>query len=177
MRCLFFLLFEDYVDAQRGLSQAVKDELERFARNLGDAGAVVLPFPGDAPATHRNVLDKDWSEAEKGELRQTPAVLMIDQDFDAFNPRQHSWVLFHFDRGEDTAYASKLRSLLKQLSDAVVQADADAFAIVRQAMRSEAIDRASRSFKVEPGAFGVSIDLRQAFSALKEYLRGVKRGA
>jgi len=45
MKCSFFLLFEDYVDAQRGLSQSVRDELERFARNLGHAGAVVLPFP------------------------------------------------------------------------------------------------------------------------------------
>ncbi|HWI18701.1 MAG TPA: hypothetical protein VNT81_13195 [Vicinamibacterales bacterium] len=79
---------------------------------------------------------------------------MIDQNFDDFNPREHSWVLFHFNRGEDTAYASKLRSLSKQLSDAVVSTDTDAFAIVRHALRSEAIDRASRSFKLEPGASG-----------------------
>jgi len=144
-RCLFFLLFEDYVEAQRGLSQAVKDELERFARNLGDAGAVVMPFPGDAPATHRNVLDRDWSEAERREIRRTPAILMIDQDFDDFDPRRHPWVLFHFDRCDDAAYASKLRSLLKQLSDAVASAEIDAFSLVGGAIRSDAIAKASSS--------------------------------
>lgn len=176
MKCLFFLLFEDYIEAQRGLSQAVKDELERFARNLGDVGAVVLPFAGDAPMTHRSVLDKNWSDAEKQELRLTPAILMVDQDFDDFDPHQHSWVLFHFDRADDPSYASKLRSLLKQLSDAVASTDMDAFAIIGQAIRSEAIAKASNSFKLEPGAFGVSIDLRSGFDALKQYLRGAKSG-
>jgi hypothetical protein len=66
-KCLFFLLFEDYIDAQRGLPEEVKAELERFARNLGDHGALVTPFPGDAPATHVSVLDKRWTEEEQRE--------------------------------------------------------------------------------------------------------------
>lgn len=172
-RCLFFLLFEDYIDAQRGLSDDVKAELERFARNLAGAGALVAPFPGDAPTTQRNVLDKPWSEAELRELRQTPAMLMIDTDFDDFDPRRHSWVLFHFDRSTyDNAYAAKLRSLLEKIVAATSDLDANPFSVVEDAMRSDAVARASKAFKLEPGAFGVSIDLRTGWGALKEYLRG-----
>ncbi len=172
-RCLFFLLFEDYIDAQRGLSDLVKAELERFARNLGNAGAVVAPFPGDAPATQTSVLDKGWSDEEKRELRQTPAMLMIDTDFDEFDPRSHSWALFHFDRSSsyDGAYAAKLRSLLEKLVAATSNQNADPFAVVRDAMRNEAVASASKMLKLEPGAFGVSIDLRAGWIALKQYLR------
>jgi hypothetical protein len=170
-KCLFFLLFEDYLEAQRGLSEAVKNELERFARNLGDAGAVVMPFPGDAPTTRRHVLDKPWSEAELHEIRQTPAILMIDKDFDEFDPHRHPWVLFHFDRAEDATYAARFRSLLEKLTNALTANDGDAFALVRAAVRHDVIAKASKSFRVQPGAFGVSIDLRAAWDALKEYLR------
>jgi hypothetical protein len=172
-RCLFFLLFEDYIDAQRGLSDEVKAELERFARNLGDFGALVAPFPADAPTAHISILDKQWSEGEKIELRQTPAMLMIDTDFDAFDPRRHSWMLFHFDRSShyDGAYAPKLRSLLAKIVAATSDREPDPFAVVRSAMRNEAVARAAKVFKLTPGAFGVSVDLRAGWTALKEYLR------
>ncbi|HEX6745911.1 MAG TPA: hypothetical protein VF092_01250 [Longimicrobium sp.] len=172
-RCLFFLLFEDYIEAQHGLSDQVRTELERFARNLGNAGAVVIPFPGDAPATHTSVLEKGWTEKEILELRQTPAMLMIDTDFDEFDPRHHSWVLFHFDRSSsyDGAYAPKLRSLFNQIAAAASNGEADPFAIVQASMRTDAIARASKIVKLEPGAFGFSIDLRAGWAALKQYLR------
>ena len=36
MRYLFFLLYEDYIDAQTQFAQELDLFLERFARNLGD---------------------------------------------------------------------------------------------------------------------------------------------
>jgi len=42
VRCLFFLLYEDYIAAQSGLSEPVRQEIERFARNMGEFGAVEL---------------------------------------------------------------------------------------------------------------------------------------
>ena len=47
MRCLFFLLYEDYIETQTQFARELDLELERFARNLGDRGAVVRPFLGD----------------------------------------------------------------------------------------------------------------------------------
>jgi hypothetical protein len=170
---LLFLLFEDYIDAQRGLPQAVRDELERFARNSKDAAAVVMPFPADAEATRRSILDKPWSDAERAEVRQTPAILMVDRDFDEFDPGAHPWVLWHFDRSDDATYAARVRSFLQKLLEALGNND-DAFALIRDALRNEAVAKASKSFKFEPGAFGVSFDLRTGWDAMKEYLRGRK---
>ena len=170
-RCLFFLLFEDYIEAQRGLHGDVKDELERFARNLGDSGAVVLPFPADASDTHQQVLQKGWTEDEQRELRKTPAVLMIDTDFAQFDPRTHSWILYHFDRAPDHTYAAKLRSLLDKLSEAAGSED-DPFSLVGDAVRRDSLAGSAKVFKLEPGAFGISVDLRAGWDVLKHYLRG-----
>ena len=39
-RCLFFLLFEDYIETQYQFVRELEPHLERFARNLGDSGAL-----------------------------------------------------------------------------------------------------------------------------------------
>jgi hypothetical protein len=89
LRCLFFLLFEDYIEAQHGFSKELNLEIERFARNMGNFGAIVAPFAGDVPAVQQSILDKSWSPSELDLVRNTPAMLMIDKDFDEFDPRIH----------------------------------------------------------------------------------------
>ncbi len=157
LRCLFFLLFEDYIEAQAGFSNEVTQELERFARNMANFGAVVKPFAGDVAATRKSILDKRWSERELELLRNTPAMLMIDRDFDEFDPQNHPWVLFHFGRGNQDA--AKIRSLLEKISDAVRTEVSDPFEIVRSALRESAISAASQVIQVKPGVFGISIDV------------------
>lgn len=170
VRCLFLLLFEDYIEAQSGLSQELKLEIERFARNMANFGAVVTPFTGDAEETHASVGDKHWSPRERELLHNTPAMLMIAEDFDAFDPRAHSWVLFHFGRHSDQD-AGQFRSLLQKISDAVASQDGNPFELVREALRRQRIRAASKAIELRPGVFGISIDLRLAWSALKEFLR------
>lgn len=173
-RCLFFLLFEDYIEAQRGLPAQVNSEIERFARNLGDAGAVVTPFAGDAPAARESVLEKPWRDDQLNEVRQTPAMLMIDRDFDEFHPRHDPWVLFHFGRQFDAEVPAKIRSLFQKVAEATADPEADPFAVLREALRDDAIASASKAFRLEPGVFGVSVDLRQCWGSLKEHLRQQK---
>ncbi len=173
-RCLFFLLFEDYIEAQRGLPAEVNAEIERFARNLGDAGAVVTPFAGDAPAARESILDKPWRQDQLDEVRRTPAMLMIDRDFDDFDPQHDPWVLFHFGRQFEPEVPVKIRTLFQHVAAATSDPEADPFAVLRGALRDDAIGAASRAFRLEPGAFGVSVDLRQCWASLKEHLRQQK---
>jgi hypothetical protein len=169
-RCLFFLLFEDYIDAQAGLSKDLDLELERFARNMGNFGAVVRPFPGDVRTTRNNILDKPWTKTQRESVQNTPAMLMIDKDFDQFDPRNHPWVLFHFGRG-GSQDAEKFRSLLEKVCDAIATEDRNPFDIVRRSLRNAVIKDASKTVQLKPGIFGISIDLRTAWSSMKDYLR------
>ena len=116
-RCLFFLLFQDYIEAENGFSKEVAMELEQFARDLGDFGFVVKPFTGDISAINSNIIDKRWTEEERYKLKRTPALLMIDRDFDDFDPSQDRWALIQLDTSIQSA--AKLRSLLGQIADTV----------------------------------------------------------
>ncbi|MGH7791383.1 MAG: hypothetical protein ACREOB_03620 [Thermodesulfobacteriota bacterium] len=95
-RCLFFLLIEDYIEAQTYFAHELDLHLERFARKLGDSAALVRPFTGDIETVRQQVLEKSWSESELEEIQNTPALLMIDQDFNDFDPRKHPWMVINF---------------------------------------------------------------------------------
>jgi hypothetical protein len=97
-KCLFFMLIEDYIEAQSQFVRDLDQELERFARKLGNSAAVVKPFTGDIDAVRSQVLDKNWTENELREVTNTPGLLMINQDFDVFNPRLHPWMIINFGR-------------------------------------------------------------------------------
>jgi hypothetical protein len=43
-RCLFFLLLEDYIQAQTQFFRELELYLERFARDLSEAGVAYSPF-------------------------------------------------------------------------------------------------------------------------------------
>ena len=65
------------------------------ARRLGHARALVVPFTGDIETTRTHILDKRWQEIELDEIRKTPGLLLIQECFDTFDPRCHSWMYFY----------------------------------------------------------------------------------
>src|SRR3989304_3847064 len=73
-RCLFFLLLEDYIEAQTQFVRDLDLDLERFARRFGDTGAVVRPFIGDIESTRQQVLGKRWSDRQRSEIYKTPSL-------------------------------------------------------------------------------------------------------
>jgi len=170
MRCLFFLLYEDYIDVQTQFAQELDLVLERFARNLGDEGALVRPFTGDIETTRYHILDKPWTEAEKRELRKTPSLLMIDVDFDTFNPRKHSWMLFNFGNRMTEGIASvyELNDVFSQLAEVVLDGDSDIFVAAHRIWHDVNPTDAVQIFELKPGIFGFSIDLLQAGRFLRD---------
>lgn len=45
---LFFLLSEDYIESNKRIAEAMRPLQEKFAKDLGAAGAIVRPTEGDA---------------------------------------------------------------------------------------------------------------------------------
>ncbi len=172
MRCLFFLLFQDYIEAENGFSKDVAAEIERFARDMGNFGAVVKPFAGDVSDVNRDILSKQWTEEQREELRRTPALLMIEQDFDDFDPSAHPWVVIHLEASNQGA--AQLRSVLRQITDAVNTPDSSPITVVQQALRNARLLEASKAVSLKPGAFGINVDLRLVWDGLKNALRAEK---
>ena len=139
----------------------MKGHLWSTLLGLGDAGAVVRPFVGDIEETRKHVLDKPWQEREIEEMRKTPSLLMIGEDFDVFDPRRHSWIHLNFGERVDRGVpgVSEFRHTLEQLADAVQNPTEDVFAAAHRLIHRVRLSDAAEVFEAKPGTFGFSIDL------------------
>jgi hypothetical protein len=158
---LFFLLVEDYIEAQSRFVRDLDQALERFARRMGDSGVLVRPFTGDIETTRSHVLSESWRPNELTEISRTPGLLMIDTDFDEFDPRQHRWLFIHLgERAESNrSAAQKFAEMSTELAEAVCDADTDVFDSVRAAINDVQIPDVAKVFEAKPGIFGFSVDL------------------
>ena len=169
-RCVFYMLFQDYLEREHGLSKQISDELERFARNLGDAGSVIFPFPGDTETTHVSVLDKPWSQSQRNCIAQTPAMLMIDRDFNEFDPRVHQFALFPLAEGS-SPNASQFRALFQAIIESVNSDDINPFTVVEKHQNRILRSTAFEAIELKPGFQGMSLDLKKAGKVFREFRR------
>lgn len=178
-RCLFFLLLEDYIETQTYFARELDLHLERFARNLGDTAALVRPFTGNIDTVRQQVLDKQWSEEELKEVHNTPALLMIHQDFNDFDPRDHPWLIINFGRRVTGIYGghNQFERILDELVEVVLNANEDFFTAAYKLKHEIQASECAKIFEAKPGLFGFSINLFCAGSILKKIftrMRGPK---
>lgn len=163
-RCQFFLIFEDYVETQTELIRELEPYLERFARNLGDKGAVVRPFIGDIEAVREHVLNKNWSHDELALVGTTPGLLMINVDFDEFDPREHPWVHIGLWSNDPSGriQAKEVRGILERLVRIVTKSDKNIFTEAAAAKTEISASEVASVFEAKPEIFGFSVDLIKA---------------
>lgn len=162
-RCQFYLLLKDYIEAESAFCKKLDGSLERFARNMKDKGALVRAFGGDIETTRSHVLEKPWSYAERTEITETPGLLMINVDFDRFDPRQHPWLFISLGEHSDRAIpcAAEFVRILEELSYAVSEAEMDLFQAAHEIVREIPPKKAIKLFEAKPGVFGFKVDLIQ----------------
>jgi hypothetical protein len=176
---LFFVLYQDYSDFKRAFIKEFNDVyLERLARSLEGRGAVLVPFVGDIERSREEIMGKDWTDLERDQLYQVPALLVISRDFDDFSPRSDPWVIFHF--GEEhyggPAGLAELDKTLRAIADSVAGSDGASQTLYQIARRvtTERPD-VGLIFSLQPNVFGFSIDLIKAGSYLRALLQGIRR--
>ena len=171
MRYLFFLLYEDYIESQTQFAHQLDLELERFARRLRDKGAVVRPFIGDIEEVKTHILEKNWTRNQREELRNTPAILMINVDFNEFDPQKHPWFILHFGRHTNYENINQIRDILERISESAFDESVDLFNVARQAYYNIEAEDIMRMFELRPGIFGFSIDLRYGIELFRQILQ------
>ena len=174
-RYLFFLLLRDYIQEEHELSRQMDASLERFARDIGSAAALVRPFPGDIEATQQDVLRKPWPPTAKQEIQTTPSLLMIDREFDAFDPREHPWLQIRIPlQGRE----DETRTILERLAILVTSdLDDDVFRRARDLVQGQARPDLRKIIGLRPGVFGVSVDLWALWDVLMRVFDSGRSGA
>lgn len=67
--------------------------LEGFAVKLDKSSSGVLkPDILHIDNVKQDILTKDWTEKEREIFLKTPGMLMINMNFQQFNPRKHKWI-------------------------------------------------------------------------------------
>ncbi|MHC4737298.1 MAG: hypothetical protein ACYS9Y_00190 [Planctomycetota bacterium] len=172
-RYLFFLLLEDYIEAQTQFVRELDLYLERFARSIGDSGAFVRPFTSDIDTTKNHVLYKNWTNDEKREITKTPGMLMINIDFDKFDPQKHPWIHLCFGERlyEGISGVYQFGETLGKLAEAVCNTNTDVFEIAHDIKNEVQLSDAAKVFEEKPGIFGFSIDLVKGSEVVSTMLR------
>lgn len=162
-KCLFFLLYEDYIDVQTKLSMELHPYIERFARDMRKSGAVVTPFPGDIEKVRAEVMQKEWLEGERVKIEQTPGMLMINEDFVSFDPRSHRWLYINFGERivDQDVSVEEFADVFRRLSEAVATSESDIFDAAHVALNEVDVGDLVDVFDIAPGIFGLSIDLHK----------------
>ena len=169
-RYSFFVLYEDYIQAQSSFSRDFDLLLERFARNIRDEGVVVRPFLGDIEKAKGDVLSKHWTPKQLRELQKTPGLLVIDKDFDEFDPQEHQWLYLNFG---GRVYDSPVRideyqDILASLAEIVANPESDFFKDAVPIIRQLKLESFAEIFEAKPSVFGFSVDLKKAASTLRK---------
>lgn len=155
----------------------VRNELTRqahaFGGALGGKGIFVQPFPERMHEAANEVLGKQWPDALRQRLDDSadPIILIIDQEFAQFDPREHGYAIIWL--GDYHSEPEAIRPLLQVLAQKT-RRDEDVIGYLRDvaekvqddARRTELDDavgtaaRIASYVEVKPTLFGVSIDLK-----------------
>lgn len=152
----------------------VRDELERqagaFGADMGPKGVFVQPYPHRAFETAQQVLEKPWPEEITARLSdEAPLILVLDQAFAEFDPREHAYAVIWLRDYEDEP--DMLRAMLEVLARKA-RCDEDVIGylheVAERTIRGQRrlVGRGARLasyLEIKPQLFGVSIDLKAIF--------------
>ena len=174
---LFFLLTEDYIEANVKIAESLSPLLVQFARDLGDSGALVRPFSGEEKNTLGDALRKGWGNEEIERMRRNlPAILMTDVDFDDFDPTTNKHLIIYLRESMNEHGEVKIFELGELLNELVLGARIkDLFAVASDYLehqRKKGLKEASwDAVELKPGAFGIKVDLKKGIEFLKSLRR------
>lgn len=164
---LFFLVtWNEFVTPIR---EELEKQVDPFGAVLGLKGKVVQAFRSMSGSTFCQVVDKNWSRQMKKQFEeeQDPFMLIVDRDFEEFDPEEHPWSIIWFsDFWDKPDTIHRLFGALAQK----LRKDEDLFRYMRSVARKEKYKTLAKFVELKtPEVFGISIDVK----AIIEDLAGI----
>jgi hypothetical protein len=162
---LFFIV--GWTDYSTPLKDELAKQLDAFGADLGTSGMVLQPYRAHEFATFNEVLEKNWPTdfRDRLEAEVDPCMLIIDRDFDAFDPKQDRWAVIWFSDLREV-YAQELAHLFHKLALLSRQERDLLQYLKRLVLRHEVQDaaklgRLTKYFDLgKPEFFGISVDVQ-----------------
>jgi hypothetical protein len=177
-RYVFLLIgWNDYADP-------VRDELNRqadaFGMDLGPSGLLVQAYPQRMYEIAREVLGKSWPAeiAERFHSDPDPIILIIDRDWQSFDPSEHAFGIIWVSRFSNDP--ETVRPFLQTLARLSREGDVITYLreVAAREQRAAAVDttqrtigllaRAASYIEIKPSVFGVAVDLKAILRDIAE---------
>jgi hypothetical protein len=172
---LFFLLTEDYIREAKQIMSSLTPLLTKFARDLGADAALVTPFQGDEKSTLGDALDKFRYRSDydkRGFTQKLPSILVIDVDFDAFDPRYCNHLLISLRDSMNEYGQVKVFEVQELLDELVLGARINYLFqhmgdFIKEQRKDSRWSLARDIVEIKPKVFGISVDIRKALELIK----------
>jgi hypothetical protein len=157
---LFFLVF--WNELKTPLTEQLKEQIEPFGSSIGEKGMIVKAFQRASYNTADEVIRKHWPEDVLKRLmsEQDPYMLIINTDFKAFSPKEHSWSIIWF--SEHWEKPDRIYRIFGQLARKI-QSGEDIFSMLRSEAKQKHYRKWAKYFELKPGIFGCTIDAKALF--------------
>lgn len=158
MKYLFFIVtWNDYVTQ---VGKELDKQFSAFGEDLGPTGKVIKSYKSAARTSFAEVMNKNWPNEIKKRFNseQEPFMLIIDKNFDKFNPLLDQWGIIWFSNFYDRP--ESVYRLFGALAKKVRQ-DEGVFAFPNGITRKEKYKKFGKYFELKkPEVFCVSIDVQ-----------------
>lgn len=177
-RYVFLLiLWNDYVNPVR---DALDRQADAFGLDLGSSGTLVQAYPQRMYEIAKEVLGKPWQPeiAERFQSDPDPIMLILDRDWQSFDPREHPFGIIWVSRFSDhpgavlpflqrLALLSRRGDVIAYLRD-VAAHEQQATALDEAQRRIGLLARVASYIEIKPSVFGVAIDLKAILRDIAE---------
>lgn len=174
----FFLNNRDCLENRRDFVQELNILIERFSRDLDDKGLIVKSYDSDIEKVRKEILDKPWNPRRVETIRKTPGILMIDTEFDTFNPNKDNWLYFYFIRDQrfrenkgNSFTIEEAEELFDKLSELIIKNDSNIFKELKKMLRHEKVGRASETVIGELISYGIGISADKLLRIINKILQ------
>ena len=159
----FFLNNRDSYENERDFVKELNILISRFSEDLSNKGLVVKTYDTSIKKVRKEILDKPWKPYRLETIRKTPGILMIDTDFDTFNPNKNNWIYFYFIRDQR----------FNRLSEIIVKDNGNVFEKVKKFLFIERTKVVGRLLTKEGITYGIGLSADKFLNILNKIYRDI----
>lgn len=173
----YLFLIVGWNDYGTEMKNEMAKQLDAFGADLGTSALVLQAYKASEYQTFEEVAKKDWPADFRERLNGDvdPCMLVIDRDFETFNPAKDRWAAVWF--SDLATYAKDLPHLFHKLAQLSKSGESlfeylKRLALQHQAKEAAKLGRIARYFEVKPQVFGISIDVGKILDDVSRAIAG-----
>ncbi len=166
---LFFVI--NWNDFSNAITESLERNLETLGQEIGLQGKVVQAYKAARRETYEEVEKKEgwpYDVHARFDLEQYPFMLVIDTDFEQFDPQQNNWTIVWFSdfRENPDSIFEIFSALVKK-----IRREDNLFDYFKSLKTKQTVKGLIDYFELKPGAFGVSVDVKAILFDLGEFIQ------